>query len=60
MLITAFLLVALAGCTGDDEGPTPNIQLPTPTSAAPTVQPDSPGGTMSEAPPAVPSEGATS
>jgi hypothetical protein len=55
MLVTACLALALAGCGGDEETPAPNVPLPTPTSAAPTVQPDSTGGTITESP-AVPGE----
>ncbi len=55
MVLIACLSLALAGCGGDEETPTPNVPLPTPTSAAPTVEPDSPGGTITEVPTAVPS-----
>jgi hypothetical protein len=60
MLVTACLVLALAGCGGNEEGPAPNVPLPTPTSAAPTVQPDSPGGTITDLPTdAVPGQTAT-
>ena len=59
ILVTACLVLALTGCAGDDDESTPAPPLDTPTSAAPTVQPDSPGGTLTELPPAAPSEVAT-
>ena len=55
ILVTACLVIALAGCGGDEE--TPDVPLPTATS---TVQPDSPGGTITDLPTdAVPGQTAT-
>ena len=55
MLSTACLVLALAGCGGDEE--TPNVPLPTATA---TVQPDSPDGTITDLPSeAVPGQTAT-
>jgi hypothetical protein len=54
MLVTACLVLSLAGCGGDEE--TPDVPLPT---ATPTVQPDSPSGTITDLPPAVPGQTAT-
>lgn len=59
-LATAFLLLALAGCTGDDEGTTELPGQSNPSNAVTTVQPDSPAGTITEDDPAgAPSESGT-
>ena len=59
ILATVFLVLALAGCTGDDDGSTELPGQETPSNAVPTVQPDSPGGTTSGTPAAEPSESPT-
>ena len=42
------LAVALAGCTGDGDGATEQPGQETPSNAVPTVQPDSPSGTLGD------------
>ena len=59
ILATAVLILTLAGCTGDDDGSTELPGQETPSNAVPTVQPDSPAGTMSGSPSAAPSESPT-
>ena len=59
ILVTAFLVLALAGCTGDDDGTTELPGQETPSNAVTTVQPDSPAGTTSGTPSAAPSESLT-
>lgn len=55
ILATVFLVLALAGCTGDDDGSTELPGQETPSNAVPTVQPDSPAGATSGGPSAAPS-----
>ena len=59
IFVTALLILALAGCTDDGDGATELPGQETPSNAVPTVQPDSPAGTMSGTPPAAPTESLT-
>ena len=60
ILVTAFLILALGVCTGDDDGSTELPGQETPSNAVPTVQPDSPAGTTGEEASATPSARPTS